>query len=122
MVTTGDIKKIAELWLLCPPNKENPLGQVARLPITEPGTAFQFKIGFLDMGVSGTSGARSDRVAHLIGRVDDKETGDCTCFIWDNDWQRLSQPWHSTVYAFGTWRPEIAALGRLSFDVLGLSL
>ncbi len=122
LVATGDIKKIAELWLLCPPTKESPLGECAKLPIVEPGTAFQLKVGFLNTTGGTGVDTREDRAAQVIGRVDDKETGECTCFIYDSEMRKLSTPWHSTIYAFGTWRDGIAPLGRLSPDVLGLSL
>src|SRR5438045_1897656 len=40
LVQTGDVRKIRELWLVCPPNPHSPFGNTARLPIVEPGTAF----------------------------------------------------------------------------------
>lgn len=81
LCATGDCKRITELWLLCPPSRTSPLGNTARLPITRPGSAFQFKIAMHDSpGVVGP-GIRTQQ-AHVIGRVDDEE-GNCTCFVWD---------------------------------------
>src|SRR5690242_11064514 len=54
LVATGDVLKIKELWLLCPPNKFSPLGNTARLVIEEPGTAFQFKVGHADSNIAVT--------------------------------------------------------------------
>lgn len=123
LVANGEVKRIKELFLFCPPNRYNPAGQTARLPLLEPGTAFQFKVGFLDSNLAG--GTRSF-VAQVIGRVDDKETGDCTCFVWDglacHGEGALLTPFSSNVYRFGTWRPEIAPIGQISFEVQGLSL
>jgi hypothetical protein len=118
-VDTGDVLKIKELWLFCPPNSVSPLGNTARLPITEPGTAFQFKVasvdGFLD-------GMERKVESQIIGRVDDKATGACTCFIWDAQLRVLSTPWQSNIHSFGSWREGIAKIGALSPQVLGVRL
>jgi hypothetical protein len=118
LVSTGDIKRVRELWLLCPPSLGNPLGQTAKLPVVEPGTIFQFKVAYLDGSVAGTLRSRSSQ---LIGRVTDKVSGDCECFVWDVGLQKLGI-WHSNVYKMGTWREEIAPINALAHDVLGLSL
>lgn len=118
LVATGDVLKIKELWLICPPNVVSPLGNTARLPIVEPGTAFQFKVASLH-----ALGRWERQVeALVIGRVDNKETGDCTCFIWDTDLSAMSTPYHTNIYAFAPWRDGIAPLGKLSHEVLGLRL
>src|SRR5260221_10617810 len=92
LINNGDINKITELWLICPPNPTSPLGNTAKLPITEPGTAFQFKTRHLSMG-------SGEPVFHLvIGRIDDKETGDCTYFVWDHIAQGMSPPLKNNVY------------------------
>lgn len=80
IVATGDSQRIAELWLLCPPSKTAPLGNTARLPITRPGSAFQFKIATHDTPLAGP--AIHTQQAQIIGRVDDAD-GNCTCFVWD---------------------------------------
>lgn len=118
LVSTGDIRKVKELWLICPPSLGNPLGQTARLPIVEPGTAFQFKLGYVD-SIPGSS-LRS-RAHQVIGRVTDKESGACECFLWDVGLQKLGM-WNTSVYDFQSWRPEVAPMGALALDVLGLSL
>jgi hypothetical protein len=117
LVSTGDILKVTELWLFCPSNVLNPRGQIARLPIPEPGTAFQFKVGMMDaFGEPGRG-----MIAQCIGRVDDKETGVCTCFVWDTQLGALGT-WSSNIYAMGSWREDIGAIGAVSHDVLGLTL
>lgn len=118
LVSTGDVLKIKELWLLCPPSLGNPLGQTARLPIVEPGTAFQFKVGYVDGNPGGTLRSRAHQ---LIGRVIDKESGTCECFLWDVGLQKLGM-WNTSVYDFQSWRPEVAHVGALALDVLGLRL
>lgn len=117
LVSTGDILKVTELWLFCPPNQMNPRGQVARLPITEPRTAFQFKVGTMDAFGGHARGMQSQ----IIGRVDDKVSGACTCFVWDSVLNAMGT-WHSNVYTMGTWRDGATVIGELSHAVLGLSL
>lgn len=115
IVGTGDVKRIDELWLFCPRSKTSPGGNTARLKITEPGTAFVLKVGHVSI-------ERRQATAVMIGRVENKLTGDCVCFIWDSVMKAMSQPWYSNVYHLGTWREGVAPLGRLAFDVVGLDL
>jgi hypothetical protein len=117
LVSTGDIFKVTELWLFCPPNRQNPRGQVARLPITEPGTAFQFKVGTVD-----TFGAQERAMAsQVIGRVTNKETGVCECFVWDRQLRAMGT-WATTITQMGSWREGAPSIGALSADVVGLKL
>lgn len=121
LIDTGDIWRVEELWLFCPPHPENPLGQTARLPITEPGTAFQFKIGNL-MGL--TENVRSME-SLVIGRVNNKETGACEAIIWDAYKQRMIVGYHASVYdppGFGTWSHRVAPIVGLSHRIVGLNL
>jgi hypothetical protein len=118
LVDTGDVEKIKELWLFCPPSPGNPLGSTARLPIVEPGTAFQFKVASLH-----ALGASERWVeSQIIGRVEEKETQACTCFIWDAPLRLMSTPYTTTLQQFGSWREGIAPIGALSHTVLGLRL
>jgi hypothetical protein len=118
LVDTGDIANVKELWLFCPPNIHNPLGSTARLPIVEPNTAFQFKIG--NSYAFGADGRELQ--SQIIGRVVDKETGDCEFFAWDAPLKVMSSPMKNNIYNFTSWRPGIANLGELSLDVLGVKL
>ncbi len=116
LVNTGDTQHISELWLICPPNPTSPLGNTAKLPITEPGTAFQFKTRHLSVGTGEPS------YHQIIGRVDNKETGDCTVFVWDHIAQGMTPPMRNNIYDFLSWRPEVGRIGPLALDVLGLKL
>jgi len=142
LTDNGDVLKIKELYLECPPNQQHPGGQVIRLDISEPGTAFQFKTASVD-----TLGA-NQRVleAQVIGRVDDKENGLCTCYIWDAKQggptynpkteqfiylgglvtqERDGEVWQdyqTSIYTFGSWREGIAPIGALSHEVMGLRI
>lgn len=118
LVDTEDIHKVKELWLFCPPGPGNPMGSTARLPITEPGTAFQFKVASLHALGANNRGVESQ----IIGRVEDKETQRCTCFIWDAPLRAMSTPYETTLQHFGSWREGIAPIGALSHTVLGLEL
>jgi len=109
VVSTGDIYKIKEVSLHCPN------GQIASLAIEEPGTVFQLKIASL-----GTMTGMRTVQSHLIGKVMDKLSGACDCYIWDRQLGLIL--FHSSVYAFGAWRAGVLPLGRLSADVLGLRL
>lgn len=117
LIDNGDIARVRELWLFCPPNRQHPLGQTARLPIVEPYTCFQMKVGMVHaFGASDRS-----MVSQLIGRVTNKVEGDCECFVWDAQLQAMGT-WSSNVYRMGSWREGIAPPGDLSFEVLGLRL
>lgn len=138
LVETGLVRDIAELWLLCPPGRVSLSGNTARLPIIEPGTAFQFKVGTFDSNF-----AESGRTTqgHIIGRVTDKASGACECFIWDAREEALYTPettrlvWDATLHCFlsvypcctsvnnfNAWSDHVAHIGQLGHDVLGLQL
>ena len=143
LVAGGDVRRIAELWLLCPASRTSPFGNTARLVITEPGTAFQFKVATVDSSIAATS---RQATAHIIGKVTNKETGDCDCFIWDEQQQGLITPetmiydpitqgakrnkdgtpvyaGKNNVYDFHSWNPRsVAHLGRLELRTLGVRL
>ena len=142
LVATGDVRKIAQLWLLCPPSRTSPLGNTAKLTITEPDTAFQFKVGTVDSIVAASTKSMQ---AHIIGRVTNKETGDCEVFIWDTYQQGLITPTthiydpltngykkdahgspiyagRTNVYHFHSWREGISPLGRLELRTLGVRI
>jgi hypothetical protein len=116
VVNNGDWKKIKELWMVCPPNTVSPLGNTAKLPITEPGTAFMFKTRHLSIGPG------KPEYHLIIGRVDNKITGDCTYFVYDCLLHGMSEPLQNNVYNFQSWRPEIGRIGMLGLDAIGLHL
>jgi hypothetical protein len=116
LVSSGDNLKVRELWMICPPNPISPLGNTAKLLITEPGTAFTFKTRQLAIG-------SSDLQYHLIiGKVTDTTNGDCEYFVWDCVLQAMSTPMKNNVYDFQSWRPDVGRHGPLALDVLGLHL
>ena len=119
LVQNDDVKDIIELWLFCPPNHLSPLGNTARLPIIEPFTAFNFKIAHATSNFIETWRGCE---AHIIGRVDSKATGDCTCLIWDEKYQMLTQPWQTNIHNFGSWRSDLAPRGPLAFEKMGVRL
>lgn len=118
---TGDILKVTSLWLFGPPSPAFPAGQTRFLTIEEPGTAFQFKVANVDvMGAWGKT-----TINQIIGKVTDKESGACTCWIWDGVRQQI-QEYQSSIYHFGSWRREgpsqVAEIGALSHEVMGFRL
>jgi len=104
---TGDLLKIKELWLICPN------GQQVKIDINEPGTAIQFKHKSIN-----PYGAFLE--AQGIGKVTDKGTGDCECWIWDRFKGLI--PYKSNIDTFGTWREGLMPLTKLSREVIGLQL
>jgi hypothetical protein len=119
LVATGDIMRVKEVWLLCPANKRSPMGNTARMPIVEPGTAFQFKVGSADSDFVTTT---KQMEGHIIGRVTNKETGACECFVWDARYRFMTRPWKTTVANMGTWRKNIPPRGPLELTQLGVKL
>jgi hypothetical protein len=97
--------KIAELTLCTPQGN-------ATLKITEPYSAFQLKCGASAM-------FSNERIllAQIIGRVEDKESGLCTCCLWDVQEQRLDPQYMSSVKNLG-----YRNIGALSLEVVGLRL
>jgi hypothetical protein len=115
LVSTGDIKRVKEITLHCPNGKN------AILEIPETGTAFQFKTKSLNMLGAGGNNLEFQ----VIGRVLDKVSGQCECFIWDYR-PKPDQPhlvaYKSTIYHFGSWRDTIVPIGALGLDVQGFRL
>lgn len=114
LVSTGDIYRVKEISLNCPD------GRKATLEIIEPGTVFQLKTRSLNF-----LGASSNPLEYqVIGRVLDKASGQCECFIWDyhpNGPEHLLA-YRSNIYQFGSWRDNIMPLGVLAHDVQGFRL
>ena len=122
LVSTDDLARVRELWLLCPGSKLSPMGNTVRMPILAPYTAFQFKCALVDATPAGAV-AHSRMAAMLIGRLDDVESGECTCFVWDAQMQALYHSWKTNVYApsgMGTWRSGGIPIPRQSLAVLGI--
>lgn len=115
LVSTGDIHRIKELRLHCPD------GRKAVLEITEDMPAFQFKTKALDMIGAGSMALEY----HVIGRVIDKVSGRCECFIWDYR-PEPGKPnliaYKSTIYHFGGWRDTVTPIGALGLEVQGWRL
>ena len=115
LVSTGDVHKIKELTLHCPD------GRTAVLEISPDQPAFQFKTKSLNMlGADGI-----DLEFQVIGRVLDKVSGRCECFVWDYR-PKAGEPnlvaYKSSIYHFGAWRDTITPLGALGIDVQGFRL
>ena len=117
LIDTGDISKVKELWIIAPPGPGDILGVTRSLTITEPGIAFQFKVGNVDAW----GGMERGMESQVIGKVTNKETGECECWIYDAQLKQMGS-YYSSVYKFGSWREGIAPIGALSHDVMGLRL
>jgi hypothetical protein len=121
VVHPGHCATIKDLWLFCPSNRLSPSGNTAHIPIHEPNTAFEMKVGSLMSNV-----ATSERHLHamLVGRVNDRKSGEAVCFIWDEDYGVMWEPWMTNVRppGMGTWREGIAPLHGLNYNEIGLVL
>ena len=111
IVASGDTAHIKEIHLITPQGD-------AYLSIVEPYSAIQFKRGTMMILGAGQRIAN----AHIIGRVDNLETGDCTATIWDVQEQHLYVDHQTNVKTFAAWRPGVAAVGLLALDAIGLRL
>lgn len=115
IVSTGDIHKIKELTLHCPD------GHMAVLEINPDMPAFQFKTKSLHMLGAGDNPLEF----HVIGRVLDKVSGRCECFVWDyrpKPGETNLVAYKSSIYHFGAWRDTITPLGALNLEVQGFRL
>jgi len=115
IVSTGDIHRVKEIRLHCPD------GRTATLEIADGMEPFQFKTKSLDMiGAGGNS-----LEYQVIGRVIDKVSGRCECFIWDYK-PKPGEPnlvaYKSTIYHFGGWRDTVTPIGALGLHVQGFRL
>jgi hypothetical protein len=116
IIGSGDNRNIRDITL-CTPE-----GDIT-LPITEPYTAFQFQQGM----VSFFGGERIPN-AQVIGRVENKETGECTCVIWDVQGEEQSDGsvkhlfvnHITTVKDFASWRSGTPHIGKLYYEMVGL--
>lgn len=119
---TGDLLKIKELWLITPGGHRTIHRGSSEVPIvlqiTEPGTAFQFKHANNDF-LGGTGRIIE---AQCIGKITDKDTGDCECWVWDRVMGLIE--YKSNVNNFGMWRvgSGLMPLTKLSHEVTGLRL
>lgn len=111
LIGSGDTAHIAEVHLVTPKGD-------ACLFIGEAYTAFQTHRGTaLPM-----AGGLRIMNAQIIGRVDNKETGECTAVIWDVQTQCLYTDFHTKITDFAAWRPGIAAPGSMNWRALGVEL
>jgi hypothetical protein len=116
IVGSGDNRNIRDITL-CTPE-----GDIT-LPITEPYTAFQFQMGTISL-----FGGERIPNAQIIGRLNNKETGECTCVIWDvqgeeqpdGSMKHLFVNHITTVRNFTSWRGGIPSIGRLNYEMVGL--
>lgn len=110
--STGDVKRIKELWLMCPD------GQKRVLKSEDSGTLFQFKYGMRDF----IGGFGSSMAAQIIGKITNKEEGTCFCYIWDVE-QGLIE-YTSSIYNFGMWKANsgLIPLTKLGQDIIGTNI
>jgi len=115
LCSTGDIHRIKELTLHCPD------GRTAVLEITPDTPAFQFKTKSLNM-----LGANNTNMEfQAIGRVIDKVSGRCECFVWDyrpKAGENQLIAYKTSIYRFGSWRDTLVPIGALGIEVQGFRL
>jgi hypothetical protein len=110
IASTGDCARIKELTICT-------LAGEYTLAISEPYSAFQFKQGMLSI----MTGERQAN-AHIIGRVDNKETGDCTCIVWSSVDQMLHTNHRTNIHYFTSWRRGTPDIGAINWSAMGVRL
>lgn len=115
IVATSDVLRIKELWLFCPKSRETPLGATCELDIKEKGTAFYCA------GKASSLGVGRYPTFTLIGRVNDKDSGDCEMYIWDALVRRCYHH-RSNVRNISQWRKGGPIVGKLALDRIGLRI
>lgn len=113
IASTNDCKQIKAI-ALCTPEEEVTLHVSGTPP--EPYCVFQFKQGTKLL-------LRKGNIvnAHIIGRVDDKRTGDCTAIIWDA-LEKKVYTHTTTIYHFSAWRQGVADIGPINYQAMGVRL
>ena len=109
IAATDDCRRIKEITLCTP--VEN-----TTLAISEPYSTFQLKRGTKLLLQSGNVAN-----AHIIGRVDDKVTGDCTAIIWDT-LERQIYTHVTNIHSFSAWREGVAPIGAINYAAMGVRL
>lgn len=117
IVSTGDVHKVTEIRMHCPDG-----GPDAVLEIADGMEPFQFKARTINM-----LGAGGNNLEYMvIGRVTDKATGECECFIWDYrptpEMTSHLLAFQTNIHNFGSWRDTVTPVGALSLDVQGFRL
>ncbi len=128
LVGTGDHKRVAELWLICPATKRNPFGSTAHYTFGphEGGRAVQFKRKTLNPYGIGAE-------CQVIGKITDPATGEVNCCIWDGRYKVMVVNFVTTIHNFASWDEAVrirlglerlpatmAPPGQMSKNVLGL--
>jgi hypothetical protein len=113
IASTEDCKRIKEITLHTP--VENITLAIPGTP-PEPYCVFQLKRGtkLLNTGANVAN-------AHIIGRVDDKATGDCTVVIWDAI-ERRTYTHITNIHNFSAWREGVCSVGAIAYQYMGVRL
>jgi len=109
IIASGDLAKVVEVTLC------TPQGDVS-IPIIRPYGAFQF-----NQGVVGLFSGERIKTAQIIGSIVNDD-GDCVAAIWDARQGHLYPEMHTNVLNFCSWHPDVAPLGRLNIEALGVRL
>ncbi len=120
-VVANDLtSRIRELWMFCPASRLAPTGNTVRVPILPEQRAIQFKNGSFDTTIVA---GKKMMAAMIVGRLDDRASGECTCFVWDCQQQALYVNWKTNLYRpFGKWRedgPPVPALSPAALGIVG---
>lgn len=115
LVSTGDVKRIKKIFLDCP------MLLCGSLSVEERQTVFQFKTK--QMQAFGAIGSNLE--FQCIGKVVDKENGDCVCLIYDRIKGLFRYDGNIKTFGvkpYGMWRDSLLPIGSLEENVLGVSL
>ena len=110
LIGSSDIRNVKEV-MLCTPKG------VFGLKITEPYTVFQ-----LSRGTASLLEGERHKNAQIIGRVDDKDTGASTAYVWDVQEQEAYQVTFSIHDGFPAWREGVIPVGALNLKAMDVRL
>jgi len=117
IVMLNDCKRIRELRVYAPPHGRSPIGCVGTLRTREPSCMF-----VISGRIANVFAGEKHITYQLIGKVTNKNNGQCECFIWDNVMQAFSEPYLTSVFDFKPWASHVGLRGRLNLEHLGLEL
>jgi hypothetical protein len=106
---SGDLARVKEVSLF------TPQGDVS-IPVIRPYGAFQFNQAQANL----LTGERI-KTAQIVGSIVNDD-GDCVAAIWDARQGHLYSEMHTNVLNFCSWHPDVAPLGRLNVEALGVRL
>lgn len=117
VASTTDCAHISELILCTPVGEFSLFAHRNAVGGVEPYSLFQFK-----QGIAPLFGGERAFHAQIIGRVDEREQGSCTCIIWNALETTIHTSHRTTLHNFSSWRRGTPHLGAINYAEMGVRL